>query len=65
VGTNLVNLRMRLVQWRPNIALVLLITWGLFIVYDTAAVQFFGFQLIDRVTAAPLVGATAPGRLMA
>jgi glycopeptide antibiotics resistance protein len=35
VGTNLVNLRMRLVQWRPNIALVLLITWGLFIVYAT------------------------------
>jgi VanZ family protein len=35
VGPSLVGLRMRLAQWRPNVALVLLVIWGLFIVYAT------------------------------
>jgi glycopeptide antibiotics resistance protein len=35
VGTRLIGLRMRLVQWRPNVPFVLLLAWGLFIVYAT------------------------------
>ena len=52
VRSGWISLRMRLARWAPDLALVLLVLWGLFIVYGTTLP--FEFSASSDVIQAPL-----------